>query len=148
MKDFRSTLLNRIQTEFPVSPTPYADLALEFDVSESEVISTIEELKSDGLIRRIGAIVDSRTAGYVSTLAGCRVEPEKLEEIAEIVGRNRGVTHSYERDDSLNFWFTVIASDYEMIDEFLSTVSRLPGVIELHSMPTDKVYKIKVHFKK
>jgi DNA-binding Lrp family transcriptional regulator len=146
MADWKHNLLGRIQDDLPITPTPYADLAGELGVSEGEIIAAISDLKNQGVIRRIGATIDSRRAGYVSTLVGCKVEGDKLEEVAAEIGKNPGVTHSYERDDELNLWFTLIAKDWHAIRAALERYFQLPGVIELHSMPADKVYKLRTHF--
>ncbi len=146
MKEWKTKLLERIQSDFPVSPAPYAELAREFDTSEKKVIQAIEEFKKSGVVRRIGASVDSRNAGYVSTLVGCRVRPDMLEQVAKGIGYNPGVTHAYQRDGELNFWFTLIVKDESKLREAIDDYSQWDGIEELHSMPADKVYKIKVHF--
>jgi DNA-binding Lrp family transcriptional regulator len=146
VKDWKKRLLEDIQSDFPISPTPYADLAREFSQSEEKVIQAIEEFKKSGVVRRIGASIDSRKAGYVSTLVGCKVDPDQLEKTAEGIGYNTGVTHSYQRDGDLNFWFTLIVKDEETLKDTLEDYSKLDAMEELHSLPADKVYKIKVHF--
>jgi len=146
MKEWKQELLERIQSDFPTIPTPYARLAEEFGVKEEKIIKAIKEMRDSGVIRRIGASIDSRKAGYVSTLVGCKVEEDALEAVAEGIGYNHGVTHSYQRDDEFNLWFTLIMKDEDELKQTLGDYSDLPGVVELHSMPADKVYKIKVQF--
>ena len=146
MVNLKDKLLSRIQANFPLSPAPYKDLAEEFDVTEDDIINAISELKMQGLIRRIGASIDSRKAGYVSTLVGCKVQPDKLAEVAKEVGKNPGVTHAYERADAINFWFTLIEKDKAKLEEAIDEYSRLPGIEELYSLPAEKVYKIDVRF--
>jgi len=147
MNELQEKLVDRIQTDFPISPAPFDDLAREFDVSESDVIDALKDLKESGVVRRIGASVDSRTAGYVSTLVGCRVAEDRLEDVAAEVGSNPGVTHAYERENELNFWFTLISPGQAELDRQLKIYEDLPGMIELYSMPADKVYKINVKFR-
>ncbi len=146
MTDWRDKLLERIQADFPLTPEPYASLADEYSVTEGEVIDAIRAFKERGIIRRIGATLDSRKTGYSSTLVACKVEPVALDDVAAEVGKHPGVTHSYERESEFNLWFTLIAENEDALNAALDRYSRLPGVIELYSLPAEKVYKIKVRF--
>jgi siroheme decarboxylase len=144
MSGLAQKLLDRIQSGFPLTPTPYADLATEFHTTETEIIATIKALKESGVIRRIGASIDARRAGYVSTLVACKADPKHLEEVANVIGKNPGVTHSYERASEYNLWFTIIAESDAVIVDAIENYRRLPGVVDIRSLPALKVYKIKV----
>jgi siroheme decarboxylase len=74
----RRRLLNDFQQDFPLSPTPYADMARALGVTEEEVLARLRELKQAGAISRVGAVVRPNTVG-VSTLAAMAVPPEELE---------------------------------------------------------------------
>jgi siroheme decarboxylase len=143
----REQILNRIQTGFPVTLTPFNDLAVEFGVTPDEVISEISTLKSEGIIRRIGATIDSRKVGFKSTLVACMTDPGKITKVAAEIGKHPGVTHSYQRGDKYNLWFTLIAPDIDSLNAALECFSKLPGIIEIHSLPAVKIYKIKVEFR-
>ena len=140
-----SELLNLIQEGLPLTTRPYHTLGESLGVGEEEVLSRLKALKASGLIRRIGAVFDSRSMGYYSTLCACRVPEERLEEVAEIISREPGVTHNYQRDHSLNLWFTLTVPDAE---EGLKTIRRLEHEtgLKIENMPAKKVFKIKVSF--
>jgi DNA-binding Lrp family transcriptional regulator len=129
-----------------MSPTPFADLADELHITEAEILSQLRALKDSGVIRRIGASIDSGKAGYVSTLVACKVDPTRIEDGAREIGRNPGVTHSYERDAAHNLWFTLIAETDEQIANVLERYRLFPGVLDLKSLPATRVYKLKVRF--
>ena len=42
-------------------------------------------MRSEGFIRRLGAVFDTRRLGYVSTLVAARIPPERLTEVAAVV---------------------------------------------------------------
>ena len=48
--EFDRRLLNDFQHEFPLTPTPYADMARALGVSEDEVIARLRELKQSGAV--------------------------------------------------------------------------------------------------
>ncbi|HDS31174.1 MAG TPA: Lrp/AsnC family transcriptional regulator [Firmicutes bacterium] len=147
MTDISKALLDRIQSDFPLTPVPYAELASEFNVSEIEIINELKKLKETGIIRRIGASLDSRKANYVATLVGCRVEPTRIEFVADEIGKNPRVTHCYERDSEINLWFTLIARNENILSETLDSYSGIDGVLGLDSFMATKIYKIRVHFR-
>ena len=50
-------LLNDYQQDFPLSPTPYQDIADSIGSSEDEVIAIFKELSDEKFIARIGSII-------------------------------------------------------------------------------------------
>ena len=62
------TILNEIQSRFPIDSTPYQVLAEKLGCPEAEVIRRVRRLKEHEVIRRIGANFNSRKLGYTSTL--------------------------------------------------------------------------------
>ena len=54
MDDTDRRILNRIQSNFPVTSRPYQTIGLELELPEAEVISRVRRLKDIGIIRRIG----------------------------------------------------------------------------------------------
>jgi DNA-binding Lrp family transcriptional regulator len=136
-------MLDIMQNEFPLSPHPYQDLAVRLNISEAEVLERLRRMKKDGVIRRTGAILDSRQMGYYSTLCACKVEAERIDEAAGVINAHRGVTHNYVRDHQYNIWFTLTAPSYEEAMAIIYNIEQSAGV-KVFSMPTLKRYKIKV----
>ena len=58
-----SRLLAMVQEEFPLVKRPFQTLGEALGISEAETIVRLERLKSDGLIRRIGPIMDLEKIG-------------------------------------------------------------------------------------
>ncbi len=139
-------ILNRIQSNFPVSSRPYAVIADEFDISEDEVINRVQRLKSIGIIRRIGGNFVPGKLGYVSTLCSGKVPEDKIESFARAVNQYTGVTHNYVRENDYNVWFTFIAPSMELIKKNLTAISLKTGIADIINLPATHVFKIKAHF--
>jgi len=140
-----NALLTTISAAFPLAPRPYARLASELGLSEDEVIARVRNLKSGGVIRRIGAAIDPRSLAWYSTLCAVEVPQDHIEEYARIVNAFDEVTHNYVRAGVPNCWFTVIAPDKLRADEIVGAIRsalNLP-VLEL---PATRVFKIGVRF--
>jgi DNA-binding Lrp family transcriptional regulator len=139
-------ILNRIQSNFPISKTPYAVIAKDLGIAEDDVIVRIKKLKQRGIIRRIGGNFVPEKLGYVSTLCAAKVPEECIDRFAKIVNHFPGVTHNYLRDNAFNVWFTFIAPSMDIIEASLKIISQKTGVTEIINLPATKNFKIKAHF--
>ena len=139
-------ILGRIQQDFPIAPAPCTELARDLGASPDAVHARLSRLRANGLIRRIGGSFDAARLGYVSTLAAARVEPGLLAQTAALASGFPEVTHNYERNDVMNLWFTVIAHAPQRLHEILQMIGRAPGVMEIHSLPAIRTFKIRVDF--
>lgn len=139
-------LLNRIQSEFPITPRPYLDIGGELNLSEEETLNRVQRLKASGVIRRIGGNFVPGKLGYVSTLCAARVPALSVEDFARVVNAYPGVTHNYVRENDYNVWFTFIAPSMALIERYLEEISRKTGVTDILNLPATRVFKIKAHF--
>lgn len=139
-------ILNRIQSDFPITRNPYGTIADELDLSEDDVLQRLAALKELGVIRRIGGNFVPEKVGFVSTLCAARVPEDKIDLFAETVNAYPGVTHNYMRENEFNVWFTFIAPSREEIEKNLSDISNKTGVKGILNLPATRVFKIKAHF--
>ncbi len=137
-------LLNDFQHDFPLTPTPYADMARALGVSEDEVIAALARLKQAGAVSRVGAVLRPNTVG-ASTLAAMAVPPARLEEVAALVNGYVGVNHNYEREHELNLWFVATAPDAGRLQALLDDIAARTG-IEVLAFPLVEDYHIDLGF--
>jgi DNA-binding Lrp family transcriptional regulator len=93
-----SVLLRTIQESFPLVERPFQDIARRIGWTEEEVISGVRVLTDSGLIRKLGAVLNPRNMGYVSTLAAVDVPDENLDVAASVINEYSSVTHNYQRE--------------------------------------------------
>jgi DNA-binding Lrp family transcriptional regulator len=146
LDDTDRAILNRIQSDFPITPRPYLTVAEELGLAEADVIQRVARLKASGIIRRIGGNFVPGKLGYVSTLCAARVPADQVARFAEAVNRHPGVTHNYLRENSFNVWFTFIAPSMEEIEAKLKEIRAETGVTEILNLPATRVFKIKAQF--
>ena len=139
-------ILNRIQSDFPITSRPYMSIADEVGISEDDVLKRLARLKENGIIRRIGGNFVPNKLGFVSTLCAAKVPKEMIESFTKVVNRYPGVTHNYLRDNKYNIWFTFIAPSMEVIETNLKNISKETGISDIINLPATKVFKIKAHF--
>jgi len=144
--DVDREILNRIQSDFPMTQRPFLSIAENLHLSEDDVIKRLERLKKKGIIRRIGGNFVPEKLGFVSTLCAAKVPEDKIKGFARTVNRYPGVTHNYQRDNTYNVWFTFIAQSMDEIKGNLEDISRKTGIKEIINLPATKMYKIRAHF--
>ena len=140
------SILNRIQSDFPITSRPYHTIAKELGLASEDVLARIKRLKKDGIIRRVGGNFVPGKLGFVSTLCAARVPTDKIQAFAAIVNRYPGVTHNYRRENDFNIWFTFIAPSMEEIEANLQKISEETGIKDILNLPATHVFKIRAQF--
>ena len=140
------TILDRIQSDFPIVERPYAALGRELGLTEEACFARVRQLCEKGLVRRLGAFFDSGKLGYVSTLVAFAVPEARLDEVAARVNAESGVTHNYARDGRYNLWFTLVARSRAEVEASVEKLRRETGVEEILELPATKTYKLRVDF--
>lgn len=148
LTNFDKDLLNLLQGNLPICDHPFAKLAAELDSDEETVLERLRLLKDEGYLRRIGTFFNSTKLGYKGTLIAAKVEPDKMEEVAEAINQYPGITHNYEREGSYNLWFTLITPNPETEQKIIGEIQQLDGIDgDLLNLKANKKYKINVQFK-
>ncbi len=139
-------LLYRMQNNFPMTDRPFKVLADELGVSESEVLSVVQELKDDKILRQTSAIFDTKRLGYKSSLVAFKVDADKVDEAAAIINAHPGVSHNYLRNHDFNIWFTLaVAPDSRLgLEKTIEILREQTGARDAIILPTLKMFKIKV----
>ena len=146
MDEIDRKLLAMVQDGFPLTPRPFQDLGIALGLDEKEVIERLAVLQKEGLVRRIGPILDLRKLGRSGILAALQVPLEEADDVAEVVNEYQEVSHNYLRpnESGYNLWFTVSASE-ERIQEILQEIKMRTGRAML-VLPTGRIFKIGVKF--
>lgn len=146
MDEADRAILNRIQSDFPITSRPYRAIAEDLNLTEADVLTRVNRLKDNGIIRRIGGNFVPGKVGFVSTLCAASVPESDIDTFANVVNRYPGVTHNYMRDNAFNIWFTFIGPSMEGIKEDLKQIASETGVTHILNLPATRVFKIKAQF--
>lgn len=144
-KKLVQSLLDSYQNDFPLVERPYLAMATEMGVSEEDVIETLNRMKSENILSRVGAIYKTHSVGY-SLLAACKVAPENLEQVSAFINQFNEVNHNYERENDVNLWFVVTASSKDKVEAVCQAIELNCHVTVLR-LPMIKPYKIDLSVK-
>lgn len=139
-------ILAVIQDGFPVSQTPYKDIADKAGISTKEIFTVLEEWKKQGKIRRIGAIVNHLKIGLsANAMVVWQVEPKRIEKVGTILAGFDEVSHCYERQTAENWpynLYTMIhGATSEDIERTVARMSKACGVSDYRVLFTEKELK-------
>ena len=148
MDNLDRKILSELQNDFPISPKPYNIIADKLEISRDELWGRIQELIDTGIIRRIGLSLDSKKLGFCSTLAAIRVHPDRVAKASAFINTFHEVTHSYQRRDDYNIWFTLITENETRIEEILEIIrTELSlNVLDVLDLPVKKLFKLDARF--
>jgi DNA-binding Lrp family transcriptional regulator len=91
-------LLLEVQDGFPVSATPYRDVAAALDRPVGDVLAAVERLLAAGCIKRVGCVVNHLATGFdANCMVVWDVPDTDLDERGVAVGRLPYVTLCYHR---------------------------------------------------
>lgn len=151
MDDIDRAILNRLQSDFPITTRPFLSIANDktlksFKLTEGDILKRIRQLIATGVIRRIGGNFVPEKLGFTSTLCAAIVPEDRIDFFTEIVNTYPGVTHNYQRNNTYNIWFTFIARSEKDIKKSLREIKGKTGVSDIINLPATKVFKVKAHF--
>ncbi|AOY74875.1 AsnC family transcriptional regulator [Clostridium formicaceticum] len=125
-------IISVLQEDIPLSSEPYKAIAEALEIEEIELLRRIQKYMDSGILRRIGAVLRHRQAGFTANaMVVWEVEPHRTKEVGTKMATFSEVTHCYERPTHRNWpynLFTMIHGTnkeacYEMAEELSKTVN-------------------------
>jgi DNA-binding Lrp family transcriptional regulator len=146
MDEEDARLLAAVQEGLPITERPFQSLGRTMGMSETRVLMRLSRMQEEGLVRRIGPILDLKRLGLGGVLVALKVSAGEADETALVVNEYPEVSHNYLRptQSGYNLWFTISARD-DRIEEILKEIAARTGLEQL-VLPTMKIFKIGVKF--
>lgn len=138
-------LLDNFQHGFPLSESPFLEIANAIGSDEETVLRTYQKLHQQGFISRIGPVFKSNSVG-VSTLCAMALADDDVERVANLINDYREVNHNYQRSHRYNLWFVVTAANKSHLDEVLHDIQQRSGYTLLN-LPMEQDFHIDLGFK-
>ena len=141
MTDMEKRVAEQVQGDIPLGKRPYDIIGKRIGIKESDVIDVLKRFQKEGIMRRFGAVLRHRSAGFSeNAMVVWAVPEEKCEEAGSLLASYREITHCYERTPALDGvynLFTMVhlaggdpeeTSGKDSIDEFVAGVSSAIGI--------------------
>lgn len=133
LTDEEKSIVKVTQEEMPLVKRPFLEYARSLGMEEEELIKKLVNLKQDGVLRRISAIVYHTKVGFLSNaMSVWRVSSEAVERVGNYLASFKGVSHCYERTTgdgwSYNLFAMIHGRTEEEIWDVVKVVSEETGV--------------------
>jgi DNA-binding Lrp family transcriptional regulator len=120
-------LLGEWQRAFPLVSRPFTVIGDALGSTETDVLLRLARLSDAGAISRVGAVLRPNTVG-ASTLAAIAAPEWRIDEVAELIGAEPGVNHSYLRENDWNIWFVVTGPNRAHVDATVKRIETATGL--------------------
>ncbi|MBQ4198406.1 MAG: hypothetical protein II649_00850 [Kiritimatiellae bacterium] len=142
--------LSELQRGIPLCARPFEALSREVGCTEEWLVGFVERCRGAGVVRRFGAVFDTRRLGYRSVLCAVSAPAEEADAAAAKIVPLRGVTHCYLREPDSpselpNLWFT-LSYPAEVFDAMADEVRARLAPHRVHVLPATRRYKVDVVF--
>jgi DNA-binding Lrp family transcriptional regulator len=127
------SIIGLVQGDLPLQSRPFLDLAQDLGISEAEIVARVRSLQGQGILRRWGAVLRHRQAGFVANaMVAWKVEAERADELGQALAEFKEISHCYLREVPDEFaynLFTMLhARTEEELEEILSLASLRTGL--------------------
>jgi len=135
-----------LQRDLPLQPRPFDSLSKNGGVSVDEILSTARNMQRRGQIRRFGAVIVSRKAGFSASAMAVWAVPEgQVDEIGTRLSQNRAVSHCYLRpvydDWPYNVYTIVHGRSVDECESIINDLAADTGIREKQALFPTKEYK-------
>ncbi len=128
MDELDRKIINVLQSGFPISNEPYADVAAQMGISEAELITRLQALLDNKILSRFGPMYDAQKMGGSFSLVALQVPEEDFDSVAEVVNSYSEVAHNYQRDHKFNMWFVIATETPQQISEVNRDIEKRTGL--------------------
>ncbi|MDU4962426.1 MAG: AsnC family transcriptional regulator [Sporomusaceae bacterium] len=91
-------IIAALQAELPLTAEPYRDIAAALGISQEELIGRLQAYRDSGTLRKLGAVLRHRQAGFVANALCAWIVPQaRLDEVGETMAAEPSVSHCYAR---------------------------------------------------
>ncbi|MBW2545541.1 MAG: Lrp/AsnC family transcriptional regulator, partial [Deltaproteobacteria bacterium] len=100
--DMEKRVAQQVQGDIPLDKRPFDAIGKRIGISGNDVIDVLKRLKKKGTMRRFGAVLRHRRAGFSeNAMVVWAVPEERCEEAGSLLASYREISHCYERTPPL-----------------------------------------------
>lgn len=102
------SIICRLQEDMPVVSEPYKKMADELGISEQQLLNRVREFLQIGIMRRFGAILNHRNAGFkANAMVVWKVPEENIKKVTDIMVGFKEVSHCCRRPVYDNWFYNI-----------------------------------------
>jgi len=134
MDELDRKIINVLQSGFPLSNEPYAEVAAQMGITETELITRLQGLLDNKTLSRFGPMYDAQKMGGSFSLVAIQVPEEDFDTVTEVVNSYSEVAHNYQRDHKFNMWYVIATETPVQIGEVNRDIEQRTG-LKVYNFP-------------
>ena len=139
-------VIRELQEDLPLIPRPFDAMATRLRASVQELFSFAEDMVERKVMRRFGAVLHHRRAGFsANAMVVWNVPPERSQEVGDLMASSAHVTHCYERptyDDWKYSHYTMIHATTEReCEQIAGEIAEQIGIDDRQLVYSTREYK-------
>jgi len=121
-----------IQGDIPLVKRPFEHIGIETGMGENEVIEAVNSLLERGIIRKIGAVIRHRKAGFTqNAMVVWAVPGERCEAVGNIFATFKEITHCYERNPPLDKKYNIFTMIHLRENDQKELTEKLSSAVDI-----------------
>lgn len=146
LNDLDRKIIRLLQEDIQLQKEPFKAIAKELDINEDVLLERIHSLKEQKILRRIGATLHHRKAGFShNAMVVWSVPEEGCEEIGKLMASIPQISHCYKRltfrDWPYNLYTMIHGQSREECELVVCNIAKITGVNEYEILYSTKELK-------
>lgn len=126
-------LIAAVQHGLPITSRPYLAIAEKLAITEQEVINRLAQLKQQGLIKRLGVIVQHRKLGYqANAMVVWNIPDDLVDNIGRKISQESFVNLCYQRPRRDNWYYNLYCMIHGKSRD--TVLAQLQQLIDTHAL--------------
>ena len=144
--DADKLIINILQQDIPMVQSPFSAMAEKAGMDEELFLAGCQSLRQRGIIRRYGASINHRNAGFTANAMSCWIAPQdKIDTAGRKLASLKEVSHCYERQTNrlwqYNLFAMIHGHSIETCREIADKISRETGIANYILLFSTKEFK-------
>jgi DNA-binding Lrp family transcriptional regulator len=125
-------ILQALQDDIPLTSHPFSALGRDLNLSDDDVVRIIRQLAERGILRKFGAILRHRQAGYTqNAMIVWSVPDHCIENAGKILASFPEVSHCYERTPPFEGKYNIFTMVHHTAGDISASVQKMAEVANL-----------------
>lgn len=143
LSDEDRRIVNALQGGFPLTDTPYRDVADQLGMDESHLLARLQALLDARVLTRFGPMFQIERMGGRFVLAAMAVPEARFDMVSAAVNALPEVAHNYRREHALNMWFVLATETPEGISAAIERIEQDTG-LKVFAFPKEQEYFVEM----
>jgi len=134
-----------VQRDLAMIRRPYREIADQAGMTEQDVLDVIKLMLARGLIRKFGAVVRHREAGFsANAMVVWAVPEDRCEQVGQLLSSYAEITHCYERSPAFEGkynLFSMIHLRNQDIGKSIEKIAAVAGIQDYRILASEEEFK-------